>query len=100
MGRLPRSALVSRNSCLISRARSKKRCFRAKAFAIIILLSTYSIADAGSTALAGPDQGELVTIPSLPDVADWQTYEAARQRLMPNLSLKVPAVRCRARKAA
>ena len=38
-------------------------------------------------ALAGFDQGELVTIPSLPEAADWDVYEAARQRLVPNLSL-------------
>jgi len=37
-------------------------------------------------ALAGYDQGELVTIPSLPDVADWERYESARQKLIPNLS--------------
>src|SRR5215207_6267144 len=29
-------------------------------------------------AFAGFDQGELVTIPSLPNVADWEAYEAAR----------------------
>jgi len=50
-------------------------------------------------ALAGFDDGELVTIPSLPDVSDWQTYEAARQKLMPNLSRTTPAARY-SRKAA
>lgn len=44
-------------------------------------------------AFAGLDQGELVTIPSLPDIADWQAYEAARQKLMPNLSRSTPAER-------
>jgi hypothetical protein len=44
-------------------------------------------------ALAGFDQGEFITIPSLPDIADWETYEAARQNLMPKLSLKYPAPR-------
>jgi short-subunit dehydrogenase len=44
-------------------------------------------------ALAGLDQGELVTLPSLPDVGDWQAYEAARQKLMPNLSRSTPAAR-------
>jgi short-subunit dehydrogenase len=48
-------------------------------------------------ALAGFDQGELITIPSLPEAADWQAYEAARQKLMPNLSRRVPAERYRAR---
>jgi short-subunit dehydrogenase len=42
--------------------------------------------DLVDAALAGFDQGELVTIPSLPDVADWTAYEGARQKLMPNLS--------------
>ena len=36
-------------------------------------------------ALAGLDQGEVV-IPSLPKAANWQTYEAARLALGPNLS--------------
>ena len=44
-------------------------------------------------ALAGLDHGELVTIPSLPDIADWQAYEAARQELMPNLSRDTSAER-------
>jgi uncharacterized protein len=44
-------------------------------------------------ALAGFDQGELITIPSLPDVADWKAYEGARQKLMPNLSRSAPAPR-------
>jgi uncharacterized protein len=48
--------------------------------------------DLVDAALAGFDQGELVTIPSLPDAADWAAYERARQNLMPNLSLSsVPA---------
>jgi uncharacterized protein len=51
-------------------------------------------------ALAGLDQGEFVTIPSLPDVADWQAYEAARQNLVPNLSHRISATRYRASAAA
>src|ERR1700754_1698684 len=62
-----------------------------------IVMSTSDMVDA---ALAGLDQGELVTIPSLPDAADWQAYEAARQKLLPNLSRKTPAARYRARAAA
>ncbi|NHN90036.1 SDR family NAD(P)-dependent oxidoreductase [Acetobacter conturbans] len=49
--------------------------------------------DMVDAALAGLDQGELVTIPSLPDVADWAAYENARQALMPNLSHVHPAPR-------
>jgi uncharacterized protein len=44
-------------------------------------------------ALAGLDQSELVTIPALPDAADWQAYETARQKMMPNLSRSAPAAR-------
>jgi uncharacterized protein len=44
-------------------------------------------------ALAGFDQGEFVTIPALPRVADWEAYEAARQNLIPQLSRSSPAVR-------
>ena len=51
-------------------------------------------------ALAGLDQGEFVTIPSLPNAADWQAYEAARQTLIPNLSHRTPAARYRASAAA
>jgi short-subunit dehydrogenase len=37
-------------------------------------------------ALAGFDLGEFVTIPSLPNVADWLSLESARDALRPNLS--------------
>jgi hypothetical protein len=62
-----------------------------------IVMSRGDMVDA---ALAGLDHGELGTIPSLPDAADWQAYEAARQELLPNLSRKTPAARYRARTAA
>ncbi|MEY9324606.1 SDR family NAD(P)-dependent oxidoreductase [Sinorhizobium fredii] len=52
--------------------------------------------DMVDAALAGFDLGERITIPSLPDAADWETYEAARQKLMPHLSRSVPAARYRA----
>lgn len=44
-------------------------------------------------ALAGFDQGEVFTIPSLPDVAEWDAYETAREKLIPKLSLSSPAPR-------
>ena len=47
-------------------------------------------------ALAGLAQGELVTIPALPDQGDWNAYEAARQTLIPNLSRSEPAARYQA----
>ena len=46
-------------------------------------------------ALAGLDQGELITIPSLPDIADWNAYEAARKALAPGLSRQHAAARYR-----
>ena len=46
-------------------------------------------------ALAGLDQGELVTLPSLPDLGDWKAYESARQALFPNLSRSSAAYRYR-----
>ncbi|AWI60975.1 SDR family NAD(P)-dependent oxidoreductase [Sinorhizobium fredii] len=51
--------------------------------------------DMVDAALAGFDLGERITIPSLPDAADWETYEAARQKLMPHLSRNIPAARYR-----
>jgi len=55
-----------------------------------ILMHVDELVDA---ALAGLDQGELVTIPSLPDAADWAAVGAARARLQPNLSRPHPATR-------
>lgn len=44
-------------------------------------------------ALAGLDLGERVTIPSLPDLQQWQDFESAREALGPNLSRNDPADR-------
>jgi uncharacterized protein len=55
-----------------------------------IVMTTDNLVDA---ALAGLDLGETVTIPSLPDVADWDAYEAARGVLVPGLSRELPAKR-------
>lgn len=46
-------------------------------------------------ALSGFDQGEVVTVPSLPALADLQRLEAARLALGPNLSRAEPAARYR-----
>jgi len=48
-----------------------------------ILMEVGEMVDA---ALAGFDQGERVTVPSLPDGADWQRLNKARADLRPNLS--------------
>lgn len=55
-----------------------------------IVMSAEDLVD---SALAGLDAGELITIPSLPDVEDWKRFDAARQALGPNLSRSVPAAR-------
>jgi short-subunit dehydrogenase len=51
-------------------------------------------------ALAGLDQGELVTIPSLPDPAAWKAAVAARLALGPNLSNNHAAERYNVPRAA
>ena len=51
-------------------------------------------------ALAGLDAGELVTIPALPDAADWQAFTDARLKLAPNLSRDRAAARYKALEAA
>jgi short-subunit dehydrogenase len=43
--------------------------------------------------LAGLDLAELITIPSLPDVKDWEKFEAARKALGPNLTHRNSAAR-------
>ena len=55
-----------------------------------IVMTAEDMVDAS---LAGLDQHELVTIPALPDVSDWEKYEAARKALGPNLSRQTPAAR-------
>jgi short-subunit dehydrogenase len=55
-----------------------------------IVMDATDLVDA---ALAGFDQGELVTVPSLPDTADWRAFESARAALGPNLSHSKPAAR-------
>jgi short-subunit dehydrogenase len=61
-----------------------------------ILMDVHDMVDA---ALAGFDAGEAVTIPSLPDAGDWQAFDAARQKLLPNLSRNTPAARYRVKLA-
>lgn len=51
------------------------------------------VSDLVDAALAGLDQGELVTIPSLPEKADWEKLQAARFALGPNISHNKPAAR-------
>ncbi len=58
-----------------------------------IVMSAEEMVDAS---LAGFDRKELVTIPALPDVGDWDRFEAARRALGPNLSHSSAANRYKA----
>ena len=58
-----------------------------------IVMNAEEMVDA---ALVGFDRKELVTIPSLPDVADWEVFEASRRAMGPQLSRSSAAPRYRA----
>jgi short-subunit dehydrogenase len=55
--------------------------------------TTMSAEDLVDAALAGLDQGELVTIPTLHDDQDWASWEAARRAMTPKFSNAKPAPR-------
>jgi uncharacterized protein len=55
-----------------------------------IVMSGENLVDA---ALAGFDLGEFATVPSLENMEEWNTFEAARQALRSKLSLAKPASR-------
>jgi short-subunit dehydrogenase len=55
-----------------------------------IVMTAEDMVDA---ALAGLDQGELVTIPPLADDAEWNRFEEARRAMIGRLSSAVPAPR-------
>jgi uncharacterized protein len=55
-----------------------------------IVMSAENLVDA---ALAGLDQGEIVTIPSLPDKAEWDGFDTARRAMSGRISSTVPAAR-------
>jgi short-subunit dehydrogenase len=57
-----------------------------------IVMNAEEMVDA---ALVGFDRKELVTIPSLPDAADWEAFDAARKAMGPNLSRSTAAARYR-----
>ena len=61
------------------------------------VMSTEDMVDA---ALAGLDQGEVVTIPPLQDGDDWTRFDAARLALAPKLTNSAPAPRYRAAQPA
>ncbi len=51
--------------------------------------------DLVDAALVGFDRREAVTIPPLPDVEQWNTYQAARQAMLPNTRQEQSAARYR-----
>lgn len=53
------------------------------------------VADLVDAALVGFDRREPVTIPPLPDAAQWETYQAARQAMIPGFGNATPAERYR-----
>jgi hypothetical protein len=55
-----------------------------------IVMSTENLVD---SALSGLDQGEIITIPALPDAAEWNNYDAARRNMSSRLSSLRPAAR-------
>jgi uncharacterized protein len=55
-----------------------------------IVMTAEDMVDA---ALSGLDKGEFVTLPSLPEMADWHAYESARHALFSNLSRSATADR-------
>jgi uncharacterized protein len=61
------------------------------------VMSTEDMVDA---ALAGLDQGEVVTIPPLQDGDDWARFDAARRALAPKFGNSAPAPRYRAAEPA
>ena len=55
-----------------------------------IVMSADELVDA---AIAGLDQGETITIPSLPNQGEWDRYEAQRRAMTPKLSSAIIAPR-------
>ena len=51
--------------------------------------------DLVDAALVGYDRRETVTIPPLPDAAQWAAYDAARAAMLPNFAQSLPAARYR-----
>ncbi len=62
--------------------------------ALDAVMSAEDLVDA---ALVGFDRREAVTIPPLPEAAQWDAFEAARQAMLPNLAQAAPAERYRPR---
>jgi short-subunit dehydrogenase len=64
------------------------------------LSGVMEVGDLVDAALVGFDRREAVTIPPLPDAAQWEASEAARQAMLPNFRNALPAERYRTAAAA
>lgn len=54
-----------------------------------------AVEDLVDAALAGLDAGEVITIPPLPDAGLWDSYQSARQAMLPGFGNTTPAARYR-----
>lgn len=59
------------------------------------LAGVMDVGELVDAALAGYDKRETVTIPPLPDAAQWETFNAARQAMLPNFANEHAAPRYR-----
>jgi len=59
------------------------------------LAGVMDVGELVDAALAGYDRRETVTIPPLPDAAQWETFNAARQAMLPNFANEHAAARYR-----
>jgi short-subunit dehydrogenase len=64
--------------------------------AVESLQGVMEVGEMVDAALTGFDRREVVTIPSLPDAAQWEAFEAARQAMVPNFAQEHAAARYRA----
>jgi len=62
---------------------------------IAALPAVMAVDDLVDAALVGFDRREDITIPALPDLAQWTAFNNARVAMIPNLSLAEPAARYR-----
>jgi short-subunit dehydrogenase len=59
------------------------------------LPAVMEVEDLVDAALVGFDRREAVTIPPLPDVGQWEAFDAARAAMVPNFGQTLPAARYR-----
>ncbi|HEY4372270.1 MAG TPA: SDR family oxidoreductase [Burkholderiales bacterium] len=60
------------------------------------LAGVMEVGEMVDAALVGYDRRETITLPSLPDAAQWDAYDSARKAMLPNVSQSHAAARYRA----